>query len=257
MSELSAEFIGTALLILFGNGVVANLVLKDCKGNDGGWLMGAVGWCLAVVFAVYAVGHVSGAHLNPAVTFGLACIGEFSWTMLPGYMVAQLLGAFFGAVLVYLVYLPHWGETEAPADKLACFATAPAIRQTTYNFMTEFIATGAFVFGVLVIGALPNNALGADAAAEALSAQEGLIACFKTWFGPLLVGMLVMAVGLSLGGPTGYAINPARDLGPRIAHAVLPIVGKGHSDWDYSWLPVFAPLAGGMCGAFAFRLAGL
>ncbi len=248
MNSYLAEVVGTALLILFGNGVVANVVLAKSKGNSGGWIVITAGWAFAVAIAVYAVGRTSGAHLNPAVTVALASIGSFSWSLVPGYIAAQFAGALIGATLVYLTYLAHWSPTEDAGAKLACFCTAPAIRRTGPAFITEFIGTAALIFGVLSIGRV---------VAGAATGQETWVAAVGTWFGPALVGMLVFAIGLSLGGPTGYAINPARDLGPRIAHAILPIPGKGKSDWSYAWIPVIAPILGGIAGAQLFKAIGL
>lgn len=242
MEIFLAEFVGTALLVLLGDGVVANVVLKKTKGNASGWIVITAGWALAVALAVYAVGRVSGAHLNPAVTLALASIGELEWSKLPVYMGAQMLGAVAGAVLVYLSYLGHWKATESGDDKLAVFCTAPAIRNTVANVTTEAIGTAVLVFSVLAIGA------------NATTIQEvNLQAAFSTALNPLLVGLIVFSIGLSLGGPTGYAINPARDLGPRIAHAILPIPDKRDSDWSYAWIPVVGPLVGGVLGALFFR----
>ena len=242
-----AEFIGTALVILFGNGVVANAVLAKSKGNGGGWIVITAGWAFAVAIAVYAVGRISGAHLNPAVTIGLASIGAFDWNLAAGYIAAQVAGAFAGSILVYLTYFAHWEATEDPGAKLACHCTSPAIRRFGPAFVTEFIGTAALIFGVLTLGRV---------SAGAANGQEAWVAAVGTWFGPALVGMLVFAIGLSLGGPTGYAINPARDFGPRLAHAFLPIPGKGSSDWSYAWIPVAAPLLGGIAGAHLFKLLG-
>lgn len=241
-----AEFIGTAILVFLGDGVVAGVLLRNSKAENSGWIVITVAWGLAVAMAVYAVGRISGAHINPAVTIGLAASGNFDWAQVPGYIIAQLLGAFFGAVLVWLHYLPHWAETEDPGLKLGVFSTAPAIYNTPANFISEFLGTFVLLFGILGIGANAGQ----------LSAGGGvdLSAAFSTAFAPLLVGLLVVVIGLSLGGTTGYAINPARDLGPRIAHAVLPIAGKGGSDWSYSWIPVVAPILGGIAGAWAFTL---
>ncbi len=233
MNVYLAEVIGTMILILLGDGVVANVVLNRSKGQNSGWIVITTGWGLAVAMAVYAVGWASGAHINPAVTVGLAVIGKFPWAQVPGYIVAQVIGAFIGAVLVWLAYYPHWAETEDPALKLAVFSTGPAIRNYPLNFITEVIGTFMLLLGVLFI-IDPNNNLGAT----------GLI--------PLLVGFLVWSIGLSLGGPTGYAINPARDLGPRIAHAILPIPGKGDSDWEYAWVPIVGPIVGGIIGALVY-----
>ncbi|CAA9454514.1 MAG: Glycerol uptake facilitator protein [uncultured Rubrobacteraceae bacterium] len=240
-----AEFIGTALLVLLGDGVVAGVLLKNSKAENGGWIVITVAWAVAVAIAVYAVGRVSGAHINPAVTIALASIGAFPLAQVPGYIIAQMLGAFAGAVLVYVHYLPHWRETEDPNLKLGVFSTGPAIRETGSNFISEFIGTAVLLFGILAIGA---NA-GALAAGDV-----DLSVAYGTALAPLLVGLLVLVIGLSLGGTTGYAINPARDLGPRIAHAILPIAGKGGSDWGYSWIPVVAPIAGGIVGALLFQL---
>ena len=208
MNVFFAELIGTALLILLGNGVVAGVLLKNSKAEGAGWLVITVAWGLAVTFGVYAVGAVSGAHLNPAVTIALAATGAFEWAQVPVYIIAQMLGAVLGACLVYLHYLPHWAKTDDAGLKRAVFCTAPAERHTIGNFTSEFIGTFVLMFGL--------SALGANKFAEGLN--------------PLAVGALVLSIGLSLGGTTGYAINPARDLGPRIAHALLPIPNKGDSD---------------------------
>lgn len=248
MISYSAEVLGTAMLILFGDGVVANVLLARSKGQNSGWIVIASGWAVAVMVAIYAVGRLSGAHLNPAVTLALASIGAFPWADVPGYVGAQLAGAFIGAVLVWLMYLPHWAVTQDPDLKLAVFCTAPAIRRLTLNFLTEMIATAAFVLAVLAIGA--------NAQTLARPGDIDLSVVFSSGLQPLLVGGLVLGVGLSLGGPTGYAINPARDLGPRVAHFLLPIPGKRDSDWAYAWIPVLAPIAGGIIGAQLFRLVG-
>jgi len=250
MHPYLAEFIGTLMLILFGNGVVANVVLHRSKGQNSGWIVITWGWGLAVAMAVYTVGRFSGAHINPAVTIGLASVGQFSWSQVPGYVAAQLAGGFTGAVLVWLVYLAHWKETADAPAKLACFSTAPAIRHAPANCITEFIGTAVLVFVVLGIGSVTKGM-------SAVALEEGLKIGFGTWLGPLLVGLLVLGIGLSLGGPTGYAINPARDLGPRLAHALLPVAGKGSSDWSYAWIPVVAPVFGGMAGAWLFVALGM
>lgn len=233
---LIAEFVGTFLLILLGNGVVANHSLTGSKGQNSGWIVITAGWGVAVAVGVYASGHISGGHINPAVTFAFAATGLFSWASVPGYIVAQLAGAFAGALTVHLTYSGHYRKTEDPTAILGTFATIPALREPVRNFVTEVIGTAALVFGVLAILA-PANAV--------MPAQ-----------GPLLVGLLVFGIGMSLGGPTGYAINPARDLGPRIAHALLRIPHKGGSDWGYAWIPVVAPLVGGVVGAALFSLSG-
>ncbi len=245
MSVYLAEMIGTMILVILGDGAVANVVLKKSKAQDSGWIVVTTGWGLAVALAIYAVGRVSGAHINPAVTLGLASVGAFPWSQVPGYVAAQVVGAFLGAVVVWLTYLPHWEETKDPAAKLGIFSTIPAIRDTRGNFLAELIGTAILVFCVLAIGA---NAQGLTR-----PGQIDLSIAFSNGFQPFLVGVLVWGIGLSLGGPTGYAINPARDLGPRLAHALLPISGKGSSDWSYSWIPILAPIAGGIFGALLFR----
>jgi glycerol uptake facilitator protein len=232
MTPFVAEIVGTALLVIFGNGAVAAVVLSKSKGQNSGWIVITTGWAMGLVVAIYAVGRISGAHLNPAVTLGLAVIGKFAWSNVFAYVVAQFIGAFLGAVVVWLAYLPHWQETESQALKLAVFSTGPAIRRNPHNLITEVIGTFVLVFGILAI--LANEAPG----------QSGL--------SPFLIGLLLWGIGISLGAPTGYAINPARDLGPRIAHAILPIAGKGSSDWEYSWVPVVGPLIGGIAGAAAY-----
>jgi glycerol uptake facilitator protein len=232
MNVFFAELIGTALLILLGNGVVAGVLLKNSKAEGAGWLVITVAWGLAVTFGVYTVGSVSGAHLNPAVTIALAATGAFEWAQVPVYIIAQMLGAILGACLVYLHYLPHWAKTDDEGLKRAVFCTAPAERHTVSNFTSEFIGTFVLMFGL--------SALGANKFAEGLN--------------PLAVGALVLSIGLSLGGTTGYAINPARDLGPRIAHALLPIPNKGDSDWGYAWIPIVGPILGGIAGAMAHHL---
>ena len=248
MNAYIAEAVGTMILILLGNGVVANVLLARSKGQNSGWIVITIGWGVAVTIAVYAVGRVSGAHLNPAVTIALATIGSFPWIDVPGYIAAQIIGAFLGAMLVWLAYLPHWRPTEDAAAKLAVFSTGPAIRHAGANFMTEAIGTAMLLFGVLSIGA---NAEGWVQAGEVDLSQV-----FSRALQPLLVGILVLGIGLSLGGPTGYAINPARDLGPRIAHEILPVAGKGPSDWAYAWIPVVAPIAGGIAGAALYTVVG-
>ena len=240
MSPFSAEIIGTMILVLLGNGVVAGVVLNKTKSNDAGWMVITAGWGMAVTMAVYLVGAISGAHLNPAITISLAMIGhgDFGWSQVPGYILAQIIGAILGSILVWLTYLPHWKETSDQKAKLAVFSTAPAIRDKPKNLIAEIIGTFVLVLGVLTI-LRPEN----------LVPRSG----FDRGFGPLLVGLLVLSIGLSLGGPTGYAINPARDLGPRIAHAILPIHGKGDSDWSYAWVPIVGPVIGGAIAAFVFK----
>jgi len=253
VSEFTAELVGTFLLILLGGGVCANVSLKKTCGHDSGWIVITAGWGLAVAMAIYAVVNFSGAHINPAVTLGLASIGGLPWSDVPKYVAAQFLGAILGATTVWLAYLPHWEVTEDPATKLGVFSNAPAIRKPFANLLCEIIGTFALVLGVLAIlspDALTpaqQDKLGGEKAAEL--ARQGWENSLK----PLLVGLLVFSIGLSLGGPTGYAINPARDLGPRIAHALLPIHGKGKSDWGYAWIPVIGPCIGGVLGALAYK----
>jgi len=201
-----------------------------------------------VAMAVYAVGRISGAHLNPAVTIALATIGSFPWAQVPGFIAAQMLGAILGAVLVWLMYLPHWAATPDKGSKLAVFCTAPAIRSTGANMIGEIIGTAVLLFGILAIAA--------NAQTLSKPGDVDLSFVFSRGLQPLLVGVLVFGIGLSLGGPTGYAINPARDLGPRLAHAFLPIAGKGSSDWEYAWIPVVAPIIGGIAGAGLYSVIG-
>ena len=247
MEAFAAELVGTFILVLLGNGVVANVVLARTKGNQSGWLVITTAWGLAVAVAVYCVGRISGGHINPAVTVGLASIGQFPWSSVGTYVAAQMLGAFLGAVVVWVSYRPHWAVTDDVEAKLAAFATGPELRSPGSNLITEVVATGVLVFGVLAIAAN---------AGEMATGSVDLSSVFATGLNPLLVGGLVWSIGLSLGGPTGYAINPARDLGPRLAHALLPIAGQGSSDWSYGWVPVVGPLAGGVLGALAFQALG-
>lgn len=247
MSVYLAEFVGTAILILLGGGVVAGVSLARSKALAGGWIVVTFGWGMAVAMAVYVVGAVSGGHINPAVTLGLASIGEFEWALVPGYVISQLLGAIVGACLVFLAYFAHWRITDDSEAKLGVFSTAPGVRNPVANLTTEIIGTAMLVLGVLGIGGNEGSVTKGDA---------DLSAMFAHGLAPLLVGLLVLAIGLSLGGPTGYAINPARDLGPRIAHALLPIPGKGSSDWGYAWIPVVGPLVGGVIGAWIWHLTG-
>ncbi len=230
-AEFLAEMIGTMVLIIFGGGVVAGHLLKKSKAEGSGWIAISVAWGLAVTMGVYVSGTVSDAHLNPAVTLSFAAIGEFSWDLVPAYIGGQLLGAFLGACIVYLNYLPHWRETKDQGAKLGVFATDPAIPHYPSNIISEAIGTAVLIFGLLAIGANQFS--------------EGL--------NPFIVGLLITAIGFSLGGPTGYAINPARDLGPRIAHFLLPIHGKGPSNWSYAWVPIVGPLLGGVIGAVVYQ----
>lgn len=230
MQVFLAELIGTMILIIFGGGVVAGVVLNKTKSHNGGWIVITMGWGLGVAMAVYTVGGISGGHINPAVTIALATIGDFPWKDVPLYVMAQTIGGFLGGVIVWLHYLPHWEKTEDQGAKLGVFSTGPAIRNMPANFLSEVIGTFVLVLGILGIG---SNEF-----------TEGL--------NPFIVGFLIVAIGLSLGGTTGYAINPARDLGPRIAHFVLPIAGKGDSDWSYAWIPVVGPIVGGILGGLFF-----
>jgi glycerol uptake facilitator protein len=239
MSKFTAELIGTMLLVILGDGVVANVVLNKTKGQNSGWIVVATGWGLGVAMAVYSIGWISSGHINPAVTLAMAAIGKFPWSTVPTYLAAQFLGAFLGAIIVWLAYLPHWGATSDQAAKLGVFCTGPAIHKPAQNFITELIGTFVLVLGVLAILS-PQN----------LNPNTG----FPSGIGPMLVGLLVFSIGLSLGGPTGYAINPARDFGPRLAHFVLPISGKGDSAWGYAWVPVLGPIVGGLLGAFVYQL---
>jgi glycerol uptake facilitator protein len=238
MSPFLGEFIGTMLLVLLGDGVVANVLLSKSKGQNSGWIVIASGWAFAVmvgVFAAIAFGSPD-AHLNPAVTVWDAIVSG-NTSKLAVYVPAQFPGGFTGAILVWLQYLPHWKETADPGLKLACFSTGPAIRNTPANLISEVIGTAVLLIGV---GAIFSPAV----------ASKGLAVGLP----PFLVGALVWGIGLSLGGSTGYAINPARDLGPRLAHAVLPIAGKGGSDWGYSWIPVVGPLLGAVVSAVLFKI---
>ena len=235
------EFLGTMTLILFGDGVVANVLLKKSKGEGSGWIVISTGWGLAVLSGILVSLSVGGvAHLNPAITLALAFANNSYGNVAP-LIAAQFAGAFAGAVLVWLVYLPHWQETPEQDLKLAVFCTAPAIRNLPFNALTEFLAT----------------ALGLVLAGAAIGSKGAAAAGVTPGWGPFLWGMLVWAIGLSLGGPTGYAINPARDLGPRLAHQLLPIANKGGSDWAYAAVPVFAPALGGIAGGLICKALGI
>ncbi|MGM0506180.1 MAG: MIP/aquaporin family protein [Bacteroidota bacterium] len=248
MSPFTAEFLGTAILILLGNGAVANVILKDTKGHDGGWITITVGWGMAVFIAVYCVGQFSGAHINPAVTVGLATAGLFDWALVPGYLLAQLGGAATGSLLVWLAYRDHFDSTTNSDTILATHATTPAIRNLPNNLITEAIGTAMLLIGVLYL--VSPGFSGPDGElletihfhGEAVGFGLGALAA-------LPVGLLVLGIGIALGGPTGYAINPARDLGPRIIHALLPIRSKGTSDWPYAWVPILGPLLGALAAA--------
>jgi len=232
MSPYIAEFAGTALLILLGTGVNASLTLKGSFSNAAGWLTGCFGWALGVTLAIYAAGTASGAHLNPAVSIALALRGTFPWADVPYYILAQFGGAIVGSALTWLHFLPHWERTEDQGAKLGIFCTSPAISNPFANFLSELIGTCVLVLGLLFIGT--NE--------------------FAQGLNPLIVGALILSIGLSLGGTTGFAINPARDLGPRIAHAILPIAGKGGSNWGYAWIPVAGPIAGAVTAVLVFGL---
>lgn len=232
MSPFLAEITGTALLIILGGGVVANVVLDKTKGNNGGLIAITFGWAIAVFTGVYATAAASGGHLNPAVTIGLAVEGSFDWALVPSYILAQFTGAMLGAIIVWLSYRQHFDDTQDANAKLAVFCTAPAIRSAMHNIITELVGTFVLVLGALML-AKPEMKLGALDA--------------------LPIALLVLGIGLSLGGPTGYAINPARDLGPRIIHALLPIKNKRDSDWSYAWVPVVGPIAGAVLAALVFR----
>ena len=229
MKILIGEIIGTMILILLGDGVVAGVLLGKTKGNNSGWVVITIAWAMAVFVGAYVAAPVSGAHLNPAVTIGLAVAGSTPWAQVPTYLIGEFVGAFLGAVLVFLHYYPHWAETKDAGLKLAVFSTGPAIRSTVWNLVSEIIGTFMLIFGILALGG--NRFSGV---------------------GTLPVALLVMAIGMSLGHTTGYAINPARDLGPRIAHFVLPIPGKGDSDWGYSWIPVVGPIIGAVIAALLY-----
>jgi glycerol uptake facilitator protein len=239
MQAYFAEFIGTALLILLGNGVVANVVLPKTKGNASGWVVITFGWGMAVFVAVWCVGPLSGAHINPAVTFGLALADKFDWSLFLGYVTAQMLGAIVGAEMVYVFYRDHYAASDDSDAKLATFATAPAIRNSRNNLFSEVVGTFVLVLAVLLSVDPSITVIGGPTTALTTGMKMGL-----GTLGALPVGLLVLAIGLSLGGTTGYAINPARDLGPRIAHHFLPIPGKRDSDWDYAWIPVVGPMLG-------------
>jgi glycerol uptake facilitator protein len=234
MSAFAGEFIGTALLIIMGDGVVANVVLNKTKGNSSGWLVITFGWAMAVFIGVFASTHFGGSgHLNPAVTLALSIFGDFDSSLIGEYVAAQFAGAIVGAIIVWLVYKQHFDATQDKDTKLAVFCTSPAIRNPIFNLITEIIGTFVLVFG----------ALSMSKSAQTLGALDALP-----------VGLLVLAIGLSLGGPTGYAINPARDLGPRIAHFILPIKNKRDSDWKYSWIPIIGPVIGGLLAAGLIRM---
>lgn len=230
--NFTGELLGTFILVLLGDGVVSACILTKTKAQNSGWIAIVLGWGIAVTVAVYISGFMSGAHLNPAVTLAMAAIGSLLWSQVVTYLVAQFLGAMLGALVLYLHYYPHWKETKDAGTILACFSTGPAIRHTWSNLFGEALGTAVLVITVMAIG--PNKV--------------------AAGFGPIIVGFVVMAVGFSLGATTGYAINPARDLGPRIMHALLPIPNKGDSDWSYAWIPVLGPILGGVAGALIYQV---
>jgi glycerol uptake facilitator protein len=235
MTPFFGEFIGTGLVILLGQGVVSNVVLGKTKGNNSGWIVISVGWGMAVFVGVYCSAAASKAHLNPAVTIAFATLGKISWKLVPLYITAQMLGAMAGSAVAWLCFRPHFGATAEADAKLATFCTSPAIRSYGDNLLAEMISTFILILGVLFIAA-PSSSLGALDA--------------------LPVGLLVLAIGLGPGGTTGYAINPARDLGPRIMHALLPIPGKRDSDWSYAWVPILGPLLGSLLAVLVFKVLG-
>jgi glycerol uptake facilitator protein len=246
MSPFLAEFLGTAILVIFGNGVVANVLLSRTKGHGAGWIVITFGWGMAVFVAVFCVAKYSGAHLNPAVTIAMAAAGRIGVAKIASYIAAQMLGGIVGGMIVWLFYKEHFNVTDDPNAKLACFSTAPNIRNIPMSFICETIGTFLLVFPIFcmvdpsITGDFPSN-------------QKSPLTLGLGALGALPVGLLVFAIGLSLGGTTGYAINPARDLGPRIAHAILPIPGKRDSDWSYAWVPVVAPMVGGLLAACVAR----
>jgi glycerol uptake facilitator protein len=231
MTPFLAEFIGTTMMMIIGNGVVANVVLPKTKGNNGGLISIVLGWTIAVFVGVYISASSSGAHLNPAVTIALATAGKFEWSLVPMYLLAQLLGSMMGAFLIWMVYKDHFNTCENAADQLACFSTGPSIRRLPQNFIVETVATFIFILGIFHL--------------KPAGAEIGS-------FSALPVALLVAGIGFGIGGPTGWAINPARDLGPRIMHFVLPIKGKGPSDWAYAAIPVFGPIVGGILAAIIY-----
>jgi glycerol uptake facilitator protein len=242
MQHLVGEIIGTMLLITLGDGVVANVLLGKTKGNNSGWIVITTAWAMAVFVGAYASAAASGAHLNPAVTIGLA-VNSGNWSEVPLYIIGQFIGAMLGALLVFLAYYPHWAETKDPGLKLAVFSTGPAINNVMWNLVTEIIGTFVLMFGIYAI----KGATMQGSSPAGVPINLGAI-------GIIPVAFLVWVIGLALGGPTGYAINPARDLGPRIMHAILPIPGKGSSDWGYSWIPVLGPLVGAAIAAILYGI---
>ena len=231
MTPFIAELFGTCIVMVIGNGVVANVVLPKTKGNNGGLISIVLGWMIAVFVGVYMTSSISGAHLNPAVTIALATAGKFSWSLVPSYILAQLLGAMIGALIVWVIYHPHLNESESASDQLACFSTGPSIRNLKHNLLVETLATCVFLLGIFFI--------------KPAGVEMGTMSA-------LPVALLVAGIGFGLGGPTGWALNPARDLGPRIMHFILPMKGKGPSDWGYALIPVVGPIIGGILAAFIY-----
>lgn len=245
MSPFIGELIGTMILVLLGDGVVAGVLLSKSKAENSGWIVITVAWAMAVFVGAYIAAASSGAHLNPAVTIGLAVAGSFDWSLVPIYISAQMIGAFIGAILVWLHYFPHWAATKDPGLKLAVFSTGPAIPNRLWNLVSEIIGTFVLVFGIFAIKGFTMQ----DTSGAAVNVSLGAL-------GIIPVALLVLVIGLSLGGTTGYAINPARDLGPRIAHAILPIPGKGSSNWGYSWIPVVGPIIGAVIAGLLYIALG-
>ena len=231
MTPFLAEFLGTSIMMIIGNGVVANVVLPKTKGNNGGLISIVLGWTIAVFVGVYISNSASGAHLNPAVTIAFASAGKFSWALVPSYLLAQLLGSMLGAFMVWMVYKDHLNACENAGDQLDCFSTGPSIRRLPQNIIVETLASFIFILGIFYI--------------KPASVELGT-------FSALPVALLVAGIGFGIGGPTGWAINPARDLGPRIMHFVLPMKGKGPSDWAYAAIPIFGPIVGGILAAIIY-----
>lgn len=234
MNIFWGELIGTMLLVLLGNGAIACVLLSKSKGQNSGWIVIAAGWGFAIAIALYVTGWASGGHLNPAVTLAFCIAQKTAWNLMPLYLSGQMIGAILGAMLVWLAYFPHWQKTPDPQNKILCFCTQPAVRRYPWNFVCEVIGTAVLILGILGIFNIHNG--------------------IASGMGPYAVGILLFSIGLSLGGPTGYAINPARDLGPRIAYSILPVRGKGSSDWAYAWVPIFGPLLGAAIGAAIYLL---
>jgi len=247
MSPYLAEFIGTAILVIFGNGVVANVVLARTKGNQSGWIVITAGWGLAVFLGVFCSQPFSGGHLNPAVTIAMAAAGKLELGKVAGYIIAQLLGGIAGGALVFLYYREHFKASDDPNGKLACFSTAPNIRNLKQAFLCEAIGTFLLILPVFLMTDVTLKLPFASGAAQQVTVGLGTL-------GAIPVGLLVFGIGLSLGGTTGYAINPARDFGPRLAHALLPVPGKRDSDWGYAWVPIIAPIVGGLLAAWVNSL---